>query len=100
MEKLIIPLDGRNYCTWKVQIRMLLMNLNLWSIVEGTTTAPVGEDATAAAVSTFNARLGKALSTVVLSISPSLLYLIGDPVDPVKVWKTLEGHYQKSSWAN
>ena len=42
----------------------------------------------------------KALSIIVLSISPSLLYLIGDPNDPVIVWKKLENHFQKSSWSN
>ena len=30
------------------------------------------------------------LATVVLSVNPSLLYLIGDPVDSVAVWKELE----------
>jgi hypothetical protein len=33
-------------------------------------------------------------------MEPSLLYLIGDPVDPVEVWTKLENQFQKKTWAN
>ena len=45
-------------------------------------------------------RRDRALATIVLSVEPSLLYLIGDPQDPGKVWKTLQDHFQKKTWAN
>ena len=48
----------------------------------------------------FNKRCNRALATIVLAIEPSLLYLIGDPKDPVLVWKTLQDTYQKKSWTN
>ena len=48
----------------------------------------------------YASRRDKALATVVLSVDPSLLYLIGDPVDPVAVWKKLEEQFQKKSWVN
>ena len=48
----------------------------------------------------FKIRYNKALTTIVLSVSPSLLYLLGDPEYPVKVWDTLENQFQKKSWAN
>ena len=35
-----------------------------------------------------------------LSVDPSLLYLIGDPEDPVAVWKKLSDQFQKKKWAN
>ena len=100
MEKLIVPLVGSNYSTWKVQVRMILINLELWNIVSGAQVAPVGDAATTAAVSKFETRSGKALSTIVLSISPSLLYLVGNPICPVIVWKKLENHFQKPTWSN
>ena len=81
MEELIIPLDGSNYSTWKIQIKMLLLNLSLWNIVIGAETEP----AAAADVPGYIVRRGEALSTIVLSVSPSLLYLIGEPVNPVTV---------------
>ena len=45
-------------------------------------------------------RTDKALAQIVLFIQPSLLYLLGDPEDPVVVWKKLENQYQKKTWAN
>jgi len=40
------------------------------------------------------------LATVVLSIQSSLLYLIGDPKDPIAVWKKLEDQFQRKTWAS
>ena len=40
------------------------------------------------------------LAHVVLSVDPTLLYMLGDPVDPVAVWKKLSDHFQKKTWAN
>ena len=79
----IIPLNGRNYPTWKVQCRMALMKDGLWGIVSGTEVDP-GEDH-ADAHTKFMSRRDRALAIVVLFVEPSLLYLIGDPVDPVAV---------------
>ena len=47
----------------------------------------------------FVARRDRALATVVLSIDPSLLYLLGDPQDPVVVWKKLARQFEKKTWA-
>ena len=33
-------------------------------------------------------------------MEPSLLYLIGDPEDPLAVWKKLKDQFQKKTWAN
>ena len=39
------------------------------------------------AVAKFVARKDRALATIVLSVDPSLLYLIGDPQDIAIVWE-------------
>ena len=36
----------------------------------------------------------------VFTPTPSLLYLIGDPEDPITVWQKLAGQFQKKTWAN
>ncbi len=36
----VIPLNGSNYGTWKLQCRMALVRDGLWGIVNGTETAP------------------------------------------------------------
>lgn len=84
----VVPLNGTNYVTWKVQCKMALMREGLWRIVEGTETPPAAEDG-AAAYTKFVARRDRALAIVVLSIEPSLLYLIGEPDDPGRVWRKL-----------
>ena len=95
----LVPLNGSNYPTWKVQCRMALVRDGLWGIVEGTETAPPVEG-TADRRSKFIARRDRALATIVLAVEPSLLYLIGDPEDPVVVWQKLQDQFQKKTWAN
>ena len=40
------------------------------------------------------------MATIVLAVDPSLLYLLGDPEDPVAVWRKLQNQFQKKTWAN
>ena len=94
----IVPLNGSNYPTWKVQCRMALVKDGLWSIVNGTETIPEEREADKRAK--FVARRDRALALIVLSVEPSLLYLLGDPEDPVVVWKKLSDQFQKKTWAN
>jgi hypothetical protein len=93
-----IPLlKGSNYGTWRIQCRMVLMRDGLWSIVNEDEIAPEGNNE---AIRKFNDRRDKALSTIVMLVDPSLLYLLNDPVDPVIVWYTLADQFQKRTWAN
>ena len=94
----VVPLNGKNYPTWKVQCRMALIKDGLWGIVDGTEAIP-GEDE-AEARRKYITRRDRALATIVLSVEPSLLYLIGNPQDPGTVWTSLQNHFQKKTWAN
>ena len=94
----IIPLNGKNYPTWKVQCRMALIKDGLWGIVNGTEEVP-GEG-NAEARRKYLAKRDRALALVVLAVAPSLLYLLGDPEDPKVVWKKLEEQFQRKTWAN
>ena len=94
----IVPIKESNYPTWKLQCCMVLMKEGLWSIVNGTEQAPGGGDEEKLAK--FSARRDQAVALIVLSIEPSLLYLLGDPDDPVDVWKKLSDQFQKKAWAN
>ena len=43
----------------------------------------------------------RALAMIVLSVDPTLLYLLGpDPQNPAVVWKKLADQFQKKTWAN
>lgn len=94
----IAPLNGSNYPTWKVQCRMALMKEGLWGIVDGSETPPPENESDK--YRKFVGRRDRALALIVLSIEPSLLYLIGDPEDPIKVWTKLADQLQKKTWAN
>ena len=94
----IIPLNGKNYPTWKVQCRMALIKDGLWGIVKGTEVTP-GEG-NAEAQRKYLARRDCALALVVLAVEPTLLYLLGDPEDPQVVWTKLEEQFQRRTWAN
>ena len=66
----VVPLNGTNYPTWKIQCKMALMKEGLWRIVSGEEVAPTGN---AAKQSKFAARRDRALANIVLSVDTSLL---------------------------
>ena len=78
---------------------MALVKEGLWSIVSETENPPA-DDAADDIVAKYRSRKDRALATIVLSIEPALLYLIGNPTEPVVVWKKLQSQFQKKSWTN
>ena len=92
----IVLLNGSNFPTWKIQMKMLLIKEGVWGIVNETEDIPVDPGS----YRHYVARQDRALSTIVLGINHSLLYMIGDPEDPVMVWRKLCAQFQKKSWAN
>ena len=48
----------------------------------------------------YLSRKDRVLATIVLSLEPSLLCLIGYPGNPGVVWKKLADQFQKKTWAN
>ena len=95
----LVPLTSSNYTTWKLQCQMALMREGLWSIVNATEIPPA-DGADDATKQKYEARKDRALATIVLSIDTSLLYLLGEPKDPVEVWGKLENQFQKKNWIN
>ena len=96
----VVQLDGSNFPTWKLQMRMILMKLGVWRIVEGKEVAP-DDDEPIASWRKFMERRDKALANIVLGVAPNQLYLLGpEPKDPVEVWNLLINQFQKKTWAN
>ena len=78
---------------------MALKKAGLWDIVTGEEDGPQQE--TPDAISKFRKRKDRALATIVLAVSPTLLYLLGvEPEDPMEVWDKLANQFQKNSWSN
>ena len=67
------------------------MREGLWWIVTGDETAPTrsGESE--------QAKWDRALATIVLTVDPSLLYLIGNPQNSVEVWKKPANQFEKKT---
>ena len=88
----LVPLTGKNYPTWKVQCKMVLMKDSLWGIVSGS-------DETLAGGVTADTRkkFDRALAIIMLAVDPSLLYILGNPKDPGVVWKKLEDQFQRKT---
>ena len=93
----VAPLNGSKYVTWKIQRKMALMKEGLWKFVEGTEATPPSTDPS---YKKFVERWDRALAIVVLSIDPTLLYLIGEPTNPKTVWTTLADQFHKTMCAN
>ena len=78
---------------------MALIRDDVWNIVNGTEI--VTDSRTEMGLhAKYLSRKDRALSTIVLPLEPSLLYLIGDPDDPGVVWKKLADQFQKKTLAN
>ena len=94
----IAVLKGENNSTLRVQCRMALLKDGLWNILMGTEPKPETDDVEKRAK--FQGRKDKALTTIVLAVDVSLLYLLGEPEDPRVVWEQLAEQFQRKSWAN
>jgi len=94
----IVPLNDKNYATWKIQVKMFLIKEDLFGFIDGTAIAP-DQDNTVEQRK-FAARRAKALSIIVLAVDVTLLYLLGDPTDPVEVWNKLQATFQRKTWSN
>ena len=70
IKTVIVPLNGRNYPTWKVQCRMALMKESLWGIISGTEEMPREDNADTRRK--FMARRDRALALIMLVVDPSL----------------------------
>ena len=99
METKLVNLNGTNYATWKVQCKMALIRDGVGNIVNGTEIFPDSRTEMGLHAKYLSHKDCK-LVTIVLSLEPSLLYIIGDPDDPGVVWKKLADQFQKKTWAN
>ena len=88
-------LDGKNYQSWKYNIKVVLMErgLHVWRFVEGTETAP----GVSVAVTVQNASdlpSHKAYSLIALSVVKSLQVHISLTADPREAWEILRKQFE------
>ena len=61
----VVPLNGMNYPTWKIQCQMTLMKIKLWNIADGTEASPAQDNDRHA---NFLPQRNQTLSIIVLSV--------------------------------
>ena len=94
---LIKLLNGPNCTTWKVLCKMALIKEGLWNVVIGDKNAPENQGEQAK----YLLRRDRASTMIVLSVDPTLLFLLGpDPKTPAVVLKKLADQFQKKTWPN
>ena len=98
-EKWVIDkLDGKNWSTWKFQMKHLLLTKGLWGLVDGSET--LAEDAKAAASEEFQKKLQRAFSSIVLAVGASQLYMVTSCEQPQTAWEELQNHFERDTLAN
>ena len=89
----IEPLNGKNYQSWKYNIKLVLMERGLWSFIAGNEEVPP-ETATAAVRNAYRLRSDKAYSLIALSVEKNLLVHISTTTDPKVAWDTLKNQFE------
>jgi len=85
-------LNGTNYASWSYQMKMVLMETELWSTVEPGEEEPE-EDATNAVKKAYVNRQGKALAKIALAICDEQQMHIRNKITAKKVWNELQKLY-------
>ena len=78
----LTPWNGSNYPMWKVQCLMALMKDGRWNIISGAETPPAQREGDK--YSNFVIKRDRALAIIVMSIEPSLPYLIGNHLQQIE----------------
>lgn len=94
----ITPLGPSNYNRWKKDIRALLIDRGLWSVVSGTETLP-REGVTPQLIADFKIKEDKSYSVIYLNVSETYKPIVDELSTGREAWEKLEQHFQPDSRA-
>ena len=92
----ITKLNGDNYHTWKSKIRLVLKELKLWTIVEGTELPPIDDDEQEA----YDDRATRAFNIICMNIEDHFAEEPLACLTPKDAWEKLEEIHQGKGWEN
>ncbi|CAK9809149.1 Retrovirus-related Pol polyprotein from transposon TNT 1-94 [Anthophora quadrimaculata] len=93
----IEALTGTNYDTWKIQMRAVLIKCDLWCYVNGAAKTPTvdkNDRESVAAASRWRNGDEKAMSEILLGISPRELKQVKNCQTSSELWSKLESTYE------
>ena len=106
-------LNDENYANWVRDIKVLLVERELWDIVVGVETAPIAKEVKVTELKPttspeksvseeskeFKKKCNLAFSIIYYNIDPQLRGILNGCTDPVLAWKSISDHYQPKSIA-
>lgn len=87
-------LGKENYDSWKIQAKALLVENDLWEYVSGTIPRPTHATENVAHITAWDKADQKAMSKLILAISPSEVKQVRSCATSRELWQKLEGIYQ------
>ena len=89
----IEKLNGKNYQSWKYNVKLVLMERGLWGFTQGLETAPE-ESASITVRNAYRLRSDKAYSLIALNVEKDLQVHISSITDPRVAWETLQKQFE------
>ncbi|KAK3749555.1 hypothetical protein QZH41_007287 [Actinostola sp. cb2023] len=90
----IEKLNGRNYQSWKYNMKLVLMERGLWGFTQPGGETPPEADATATVKNAFRLRSDKAYSLIALNVEKDLQIHISSVTDPSIAWEKLQKQFE------
>ncbi|CAB4020330.1 Retrovirus-related Pol poly from transposon TNT 1-94 [Paramuricea clavata] len=90
----IDKLNGKNYQSWKYNVKLVLMERGLWGFTQEGKEIPPDEDATNAVKNAFQLRSDKAYSLIALNVEKHLQIHISSTTDPLAAWTNLQKQFE------
>ena len=90
----IEKLNGRNYQSWKYNVKLVLMERGLWGFTQEGQETPPTADASAAVKNAFRLRSDKVYSLIALNVEKDLQVHISSVTDPLAAWNILQKQFE------
>ena len=88
-------LTANNYYNWKFNMKMCLIGKDLWEIVTGAETLPLGTSQEKR--QKFKKRENQALATICLAVSTSLQIYVRSSNTGKEAWDSLANHFEEKT---
>ena len=88
-------LTSDNFYSWKFNMKMILIGLDLFDIVEGTETLPAATSQEKK--QKFKKRENQALSKICLNVSPALQIYVRHAKTPKEAWESLLNRFEEKT---
>ena len=86
-------LNGKNFQSWKYNMKIVLMGRGLWNILVGREVPPIQDADNTDKIEQFYARSDRAYSLIALSVEKSLQIHIVATTDPKEAWEILKSQF-------